>query len=614
MTGLQHWVECHPVGSCSSHEFVAAELPVALLMTHNDKQCCCRPLCLPAVAPVQDCPSVCKCGYPTPHSPAECPGLCTRCLNYGHTSKECRAEQCSSCLQRGQGCTPNHCVDPEFAAATGTAAAGVANAQQQAAVPGGSSSSAAQQGSDNSGVGGGFAGPHGSSSSSISVGPPGASPYHQQQQNHQQQQQQPTPPLPPPLQQQHSGRSVVVAGVSVQLESLSTAEDARRRSTFLNWLIDSPRPEFNVFASTLVEAPEKIAVLIRVPGPLLKGKVLPSKDAVPQMEAICAQVLESGSTNSSASVRSLQPAVSGSGQQPAGNGSVGDGGSHGAGGSNGSGGASNGSGVKQTLGQILLPGHAAEFEAALPRGFLKPNWREYTFRELLEKIRWALLSACGLLSCLLYLVLHLCCKETERVRVGFRPEWFMGRLPCQTGSRLQRVSWKPRCVQTSCCCTTHGNAQTCKMQLAMRTPLPPASCLCTHTSGPSAGGRPTTGACQRPGTLSGKPRKQPRQSQMQQGQQVRLAASLAACNSRILVAQRVRPLWLRKQHQGRQLHLPGPAAATAAAAAAPGIGRAQGLTAGMHGLIQQHPTAHQHQAHTWHMHPAAAAAAAFGPQ
>lgn len=151
------------------------------------------------------------------------------------------------------------------------------------------------------------------------------------------------------------------------------------------------------------------------------------------------------------------------------------------------------------------------------------------------------------------------------------------------------------------------------MQLATRTPLPPASrlCTCTSTPGPSASGRRTTAAFQRPGTLSGKPRRQPRQSQMQQGQQGRLAASLAACNSRILMAQRVRQLWLRKQHQGRLLYLPRPAAATAAAAATPGIGRAQGLTAGTHGLMLQHPTAHQHQAHRWHMHPAAAA---FGPQ
>jgi hypothetical protein len=73
-----------------------------------------------------------------------------------------------------------------------------------------------------------------------------------------------------------------------------------------------------MYACALTESPEKIAVLIRVPSALLKGKVLPSADAVPKMEAICAQALESDSTSSSSVSSSMQPAVSG--QQPVGNG------------------------------------------------------------------------------------------------------------------------------------------------------------------------------------------------------------------------------------------------------------------------------------------------------
>jgi hypothetical protein len=46
--------------------------------------------CLRLPAHTQDCPQVCKCGYEIKHSPAECPGLCTRCLKYGHTTKDCR--------------------------------------------------------------------------------------------------------------------------------------------------------------------------------------------------------------------------------------------------------------------------------------------------------------------------------------------------------------------------------------------------------------------------------------------------------------------------------------------------------------------------------------------
>jgi hypothetical protein len=183
---------------------------------------------------------------------------------------------------------------------------------------------------------------------------------------------------------------VVVAGVPVQLEELSDAEDARRRTAFLNWLFDCEgRPEFKVFASTLMESPEKIAVLVRVPGALMKGKVLPSADAVPQMEAICAQVYESDSASTSSmqpavSASRMQPAASGSGQQPVGGGS-----SDGAGGGSS---GSNGIGGKKSLGQILLEEHAAEFEAALPAGFLPINWRKYTFRELLDKTRWAVLN------------------------------------------------------------------------------------------------------------------------------------------------------------------------------------------------------------------------------
>jgi hypothetical protein len=166
----------------------------------------------------------------------------------------------------------------------------------------------------------------------------------QQQQQAQQREQS---AQPPPIRVQGCVR---IGGTAVQLEQLTDEEDIKRRTSFCNWLIDSPRPEFKAYGVLLIDQPSKLAALIRVPRAIMTVQVLPSADAVQRMEDICAQCLGSSSSSSGA----------------------------------GAGKGADSSNVADTsygpAGQQLLPEHAAELEAALPPGVLPSNWRALSFR------------------------------------------------------------------------------------------------------------------------------------------------------------------------------------------------------------------------------------------
>lgn len=330
---------------------------------------------------------MCKCGYPTPHSPAECPGLCTRCLQYGHTSRDCSAQQCLRCEQWGQGCTDTHCGTPgasaAAAAAPAAAPAGVGARTSAAAVQPATPAAAAAAPQDGHGAQLAAAGRSSSSSSSPtravpaaaadvpcsnSSSPPNQSSYidtysnnstagmsrvgllqqqHLQQQAHHQAQQQQQQAQSAQLLAGRVQGCVRIGGTAVQLEQLTDAEDMKRRTSFCNWLIDSPRPEFNAFGVLLIDQPSKLAVLIRVPKAIMTGQVLPSPDAVQRMEDICTQCLGSSSNTGAGGGADISNA---------------------------------GDANYGPAGQQLLPEHAAELEASLPPSLLPSNWRYLSFR------------------------------------------------------------------------------------------------------------------------------------------------------------------------------------------------------------------------------------------
>jgi len=303
---------------------------------------------------LQDCPSVCKCGYHEPHSPAECPGLCTKCLEYGHFTRDCTATQCPICQQWGKGCTDTQCATT----GTRTAAAAVPQPppppQQQQRRPAASTSASSMGRSSSSPQAGRIDAASGSPAAAADRGPsrfasdvlrPGSSAEQRSSSSSS------SSTAPPQKQQPAAARRPGSSSVSVQLEVLSEAEDVQRRQAFINLLLAQERPELVAYGTQLLDEPGKLTVLVRVPKAVMKGQVLAGADAVQQMEDIYA-------AHSGSSWRSAD-------------------------------------GARGPAGQQLLPEHADAFEAAFPPGFLPSNWRSLTFRAIEDQIpgaKWAMLS------------------------------------------------------------------------------------------------------------------------------------------------------------------------------------------------------------------------------